>query len=336
MPGLAGSSRDVLLGLLERDGTSRAGAREKLDAMSDDEIRTLLYDQSPAELLGLFAGAGALGGMYFAPFVLRDGHVVLEGDPIEAFARGEQNAVPVILGTNRDEQKLFLAFASPHLARLGPVPLWFKDERLYDLNAEYGATLWKASGVDEPAEALRSSQGGDVWGYRFDWDEEGRALWVDLGRTIGAGHAIELLFVFGGTNSDFAERWILEDPASAEELSRQMRSYWAQFAATGDPGRGQDGSLPEWGAWGADPGDAKYLVFDSERDAGLSMSDETWTRQAVIERVASDDRLRSAEERCEIYRGFVQWSDAMTPDEYAAIGGGECEAFPLTGRTPIE
>ena len=90
-------------------------------------------------------------------------------------------------------QTRFLMFASPHLARLGPMPLWFKDERRYDLSSEYGARLWKASGVDEPAASMRRAQGASVWAYRFDWDELPNLLWVDLARAPApGGGAIEV------------------------------------------------------------------------------------------------------------------------------------------------
>ena len=176
--------------------------------------------------------------MYFAPFVLRDGHVILDEAPLAAFRAGLHNAVPIIVGTNRDEHRLFQAFLSPHVSHLAGLPFRIRDLARYHTVAEYGSKLWKAAGADEPATAMRSSQGPTVWGYRFDWDEEPSLLWLDLADLIGAGHAIELLFVFGGTNSDLAEGFLVDDVASAEELSRQMRSYWAHFAKTGDPDRG--------------------------------------------------------------------------------------------------
>ena len=161
-------------------------------------------------------------------------------------------------------------------------------------------------------------------------------MWLDLAELIGAGHAIELVFVFGGTDSAPARRVLVDDPASAEKLSAQMRSYWAQFAASGDPGSGQQGDLPRWPAWtsareGPKP---RYMVFDSERDAGLHTSDETLTSEGVIRSVATDPRIRSDAERCEIYASFVQWSAEMTPEEYANVGGGMCQAHPLAGTTP--
>ena len=70
-----------------------------------------------------------------------------------------------------------------------------------------------------------------------------------------------------------------------------MRSYWARFAYTGDPGRGQDGTLPEWTPWGLRADEPKFMRFDSSRDGGLGMASDTVTERAVVAKVASDPSL---------------------------------------------
>ena len=331
--GLPGSSSEVLLTLLQQHegATDRDEASRRLAGMSGEEVRAFLHGLSAEAILGAFEG-NALGGMYFAPFVLRDGAVVLDEAPLDAFRAGRHNAVPTIVGTNRDENRLFLAFASPHVSHVMGLPFRIKDLERYHVAAEYGSNLWKASGADEPAAALRAGQTEGVYGYRFDWDEEPSLLWLDLADLLGAAHAIELLFVFGGTDSEFADGFLVDDVPSAETLSRQMRSYWAAFAKDGVPGRGQGGDLPEWPAWSEDA--PRFLVFDSERDAGLHTSGDVLTTEGVIDAVEHDERLVDDADRCAIYAGFVQWSDAMTPEQYAAVRDGACQAFPLDARTP--
>ena len=337
--GEAGSSSEVLLRLLQNDGRAddRAAAIAAADALGAAETAAYLRGTSAEALLGTFTAndSGIGGGMYFAPFVLRDGHVIPDEAPLDVFARGGHNQVPTVLGTNRDEHKLFLAFMSPHVRRAFSIPYGFRDLRRYDLVSEYGARLWKASGADEPATAMRGSQGDSVWGYRFDWDELAQPFWVDLPKLIGAGHALELLFVFGGTRSNFAD-YVIDHQESAEELSRQMRSYWAALAHEGSPARGQQGDLPYWAPWSNTPGSPKFLVFDSARDGGLAMSADALTTDGVLAEVAADARLTSSAERCEIYQTFVQWSDAVTPEEYATLDDGACQAHPLAGRTAFD
>ncbi len=334
--GISGSSTDVALSLLELDGraASRDEARAALAAMSAAETAKWLRGKPVADLFAPFQQGETMGGMYFAPFVFRDGHVVVDADPLEALQVGLHNPVPTIMGTNRDEQKLFLAMASPYVNRLGPIPTGINSPERYEVLAEYGARLWKAAGADQPATAMQTTQEAPVFGYRFDWDEEPSILGIDLAQLIGAGHAVELLFVFGGTDSTLATRLLVDDVPSAERLSKEMRSYWGEFAATGNPGRGQQGDLPAWPGWAAES--PQFLVFDSVRDAGLHLSGETETEAGVIAAVANDTRLTDIDLRCEVYAGFVQWSTSMSPEQYTRINDGECAAHPLESRTPFD
>jgi len=333
-PGDEWSSGEVLLKLLIRDGEAvdREGAKAKLDAMSDAEVAGYLRGKSADQLLSIYEG-NRLGGMYSFPQMPRDGAVFPKADAIDAFARpGGYNRVPVILGSNRDENKLFMAFASPYVTRLFKFPLWVNDERLYDLGAEYGALMWKAGGVDEPAVAMRGVQGPSVWGYRFDWDEQPTILWSDYSKLFGAAHALEIPFVFGHFDLGWVTRFLFDEKKRAgyEDLSKSMMSYWAEFAYTGDPGRGRDGEEPHWTAWDeSGTAAAKFIVFDSEEGGGLRMSSEAVTQGELIERISTDPRFESWRERCEVYLSFVGRSPLMSEERYESVGEGACQAYPL-------
>jgi para-nitrobenzyl esterase len=333
-PGDPWSSGEVLLKLLIRDGEAkdRESGRARLAAMSDARVAGYLRGKSAYEVLSVYEG-NRLGGMYSIPQMPRDGNVLPEEKAIEALARpGGYNRVPVILGSNRDESKLFLAFGSPYVTRLFGIPLWVNDERAYDLVAEYAALMWKATGVDEPAAAMRSLQGPSVYAYRFDWDEEPKLLWSDFSKLFGAAHALEIPFVFGHFDLGWASRFLFDEEKRAgyEDLSKSMMSYWAEFAYSGDPGRGRDGAELHWAAWDdSGEGAAKFIVFDSEEGGGLRMAAETVTQEEVIERVATDPRFESWRERCEVYQGFVGRIPRMTEERYESVGEGACRAYPL-------
>ena len=66
----------------------------------------------------------------------------------------------------------------------------------YQLEAEYQSAMWKVSGVDEIAVAMTGVPGSRVYGYRFDWDEQPKLLWLDFAQLLGACHAMEIPFVF--------------------------------------------------------------------------------------------------------------------------------------------
>ena len=328
-PGDPRSSRELLLELLQRDGRAagREAARRVLAAMGDEEVAVYLRGKDAASLLRLFDGE-RLGGMYRLPRLFRDGHVLPREDPREALAQGRYNRVPAVLGSNRDESKLFMAFGSPHVSRAFGIPVRIRDRRRYDLEAGYGSLVWKAGGVDEPAMAMREVQGPGVFAYRFDWDDERKVLWLDLGELLGAAHAMEIPFVFGDL-SFFGMRRLFDDERRELDLAlaRALTSYWTEFAATGDPARGRDGALPLWEPWS--PGDGhKYLLLDSADDGGIRMASQPVTRAEVIERVATDPRFESAQERCAVWASFVAW-DAMKPEDYERAGGGLCAPYPL-------
>jgi para-nitrobenzyl esterase len=322
------SSTEVLWALLVADGSApnRQAARERASDMTPEQIADYLRGKSPTELLSLFAESGGLGGMYDTPKLFRDGTVLPSSELIEAFAEGNYNAVPSLFGTNRDETKLFQAFGSEHVARMGAMPLWFKNERMYDLAAEYGTKMWKVRGVDDPSAAITAAGRAPAFAYRFDWDEEGKLLWVDLSRLIGAAHAVEIPFVFGGLSLGPATDYVFPEESlpAARLLSDQVMSYWGEFAYHGDPGRGRSGEQPEWKSWGTN--DGAFLVFDSEGDGGVRLSNEVLTRSKVLSQIGSDDRFEIDAERCEVYANLVQFGQHLTQEEYETIDGGICKA----------
>jgi len=337
-PGRPGSSGELLLALLQehRGATDRESAKRLAEAMDSSETERFLRGLSSEQILGPFARAVGDRPMpvYLTPTVIRDGAVIPDVDPIEAFSTpGGYNAVPFIAGTNREESKLFLALSSPHVSRVFGLPVGLESKRLYDVEAEYGGLVWRLQGVDEPIAAMRTSQGPTVWAYRFDWDEEGSVLGVDLSDLIGAAHAVELLFVFGLTDLGIANHFLFEDRESAERLSRQMRSYWTHFARTLRPGDGGIDDLPEWQPWNPAVGGAKYLVFDSMAEGGLEHGTDRIDRRFVLERVFHDPRLFDDAERCGVLRNMVHWSTLLTAEEYERIDEGACRAHPLESST---
>jgi para-nitrobenzyl esterase len=333
VPGHARSSREVLARLLVRDGRAadRDEARRVLASLSGDEIARYLRDLDAAAVLSAFEG-GRMGGMYFTPRLIRDGRVLPEADPMEALEAGFYNRVPTILGTNRHENRLFNAFRSRHVAHVFGVPWRIRDLRAYHLESDLPSLMWKARAVDEPAMVMAEHDDEEVFAYRFDWDEEGSFLWLDLHELFGAAHGMEVPFVFGRLSFFGIDGPFFRDDRREIDLalSHAMISYWTQFAATGDPARGRDGTLPEWKPWGR--AGKTFLVLDDVEDEGFRMSEERWTREAVLARIHAETRFRTMEARCRVYGRLLRWGDAMTPAEYARVEGGACRDVPIPER----
>jgi para-nitrobenzyl esterase len=280
--------------------------------------------RSPEEILRAYPGEASLG-MLNMPTLIRDGVVLPKTETRELLARGEYNQVPIVLGTNRDETKLFI-FGDPELVRrwFGIFPMLRVPKESYQLIAEYGSKAWKVTGVDSLATILRAAQGPSVYAYRFDWDEEPTLFFADYGVLLGAAHGFEIPFVFGHWKLGAAGDRLFDakNLPGREALSAQMRSYWAQLAYTGDPGRGRKSDLVPWSAWDdATPESPKYMVLDTEADGGVRMSYETYTKERIIAEVREDPRLPTWRDKCRELRGLALFSELYTSDDYAAEPG---------------
>jgi len=306
------------------DGPEGTTGSEAIVAALGDAPRS----RSAEDLLRAYPGDKSFG-MLNMPTLIRDGVVLPETDTRELFARGEYNQVPIVLGTNRDEIKLFI-FGDPELVRrwFGIFPMLRVPEEQYELISEYGAKAYKASSVDSLATVLRSAQGPSVYAYRFDWDEEPTLFFADYGVLLGAAHGFEIPFVFGHWKLGGAGDRLFDakNLPGREALSAQMSSYWAQLAFAGAPGRGRKGDLPTWTAWDdSTPESPKYMVFDTEAGDGVRMSYETYTKERIIAEVHEDPRLPSWREKCRELRGLALFSGYYTRDDYAAEPG--CAEF---------
>ncbi len=139
----------------------------------------------------------------------------------------------------------------------------------------------------------------DKGARQFKWDEEGRFLVADFAKLIGAAHAMELPFIFDSFDTFPVGGPKIFPPkreASRRELSDAMMSYWAEFAYSGDPDRGRNKGLPQWGAWAGRRG--RSLVLDTPSDQGIRLTDESLIAEVIYRRLTDDKRLRSMEERC--------------------------------------
>jgi para-nitrobenzyl esterase len=331
LPGDPYGSNEMLARLLVADGTAadREAARAWLATRDDPEIAEYLRGVEAYAVIA--AVTDPESGRTASPQMFADGYVLPRQDLVGRFERGAYNRVPVVLGTNRDEQKLFLAL-NPDYAerRWGLVPEPHDPDRFYAL-AEHLSNAWKATGADQPAMTLHGQQPGRVWVYRFDWDEELSIPWVRLDRVLGASHGFEIPFVFGHFDLGPEDTGLFTpfNRAARKDLSAAMMSYWAEFAYAGDPGRGRDGSLPAWEPWSEGAEAHKYVVLDTEDGGGIRMGSEPVTMETVVADVLADPRLRDARERCHVLREVADWgwSRGFGPDDYAEIP--ECSIFPF-------
>jgi para-nitrobenzyl esterase len=200
-----------------------------------------------------------------APIV--DGWVI-PTEPVTLFANGGQISVPLIVGANKDEGRMFMLTS--------PAP---KDQHelsaLFDKNfgPKFGPELFKLYPQDKPKEAVSElvgdflfvaparyvartmhSSGSPAYLYSFAHTPSGPT------KFLGAHHGAEIAYVMGN-------RKITRDFTPVDtQLSRELSGYWIQFAATGDPnGEGR----PEWPA------------YDQSADRCLLVSDKIEIGQGI-------------------------------------------------------
>lgn len=287
----------VIARLLVRDGTAPddKGAAARLKGMSREQIARYLRSKSAKDLLETYP-EGPSRGMIGFPSWFADG-TVLPVDFYAALKAGAYNKVPAILGTNREEMKLFLLF-DPRFAPWVADGSLFTDpsrEELYDLIARYQTEGWKIMAVDGLARILRShaDQPG-VYTYEFLWGAGGMKESVmppPYGLLLGSCHAMELDFVFG-TEAASLGRYAFseENRVGRVALSKAMTAYWARFARTGDPAGGGS-NLPEWKAWSNEQGAPKGILLDAGyTDLRIEMSDRELTREASKKALAAEAR----------------------------------------------
>jgi para-nitrobenzyl esterase len=283
------SSRETILKLLLADGTAsdNVAAQARLNQMSDDDVSAYLRSKPPDKLLGAYEGTGF--GMISFPFIFEDG-TVIPGAGFDVLETGNYpNKVPIIIGSNKEETKIFLAFANSALS---------KNEALYQKVASVTSDLWKARGVDEMARKLRlQADQPAVYAYQFLWgaaDASGSSVIPgEYGFKLGACHAMDVPFFFGNWNFfDVLSGMVFNEQnrPGREALSNDMQAYVAQFVRTGDPS--PDGSgLVEWTPWSNAAGDPKCVLLNADLNtASIAMSTVEVTEGDVTARIDAEVR----------------------------------------------
>ena len=186
--------------------------------------------------------------------------------PYEIYASGEQHAIPIILGTNRDEGTMFAprspfggtteGFTMAMTEKFGEYGTQVAEfyapkekAKLREIAVQQITDTWFVQPAREVARAM-DEQESTVWMYHFT-----KPVWG----WMGAAHAAEIGYVFGN----------LEAPKEADsQLSDAFMGYWTQFAKTGNPNI---------------PGKTSWPRFTTENDYHLEFNDELKVQSGLRE-----------------------------------------------------
>ena len=216
----------------------------------------------------------------FAPTV--DG-AVLPTAPLEGFAAGRGGGVPLLIGSNRDEARLFLVAAGT-MGMIDEPTLAFVAGA-YGLSGE-GLGVYRANRIPggagpgdilaavitdwffrvpaiRVAEARCAAGAAGTWMYRFDYPES------EDNHGFGASHAVEVPFVFD-TLGRSVPALIGEAPAQA--VADRVHRVWVDFISRGEPGwapydtvRRTTGLLTETVLSVDDPADDERVLWEGIR-----------------------------------------------------------------------
>jgi para-nitrobenzyl esterase len=188
------------------------------------------------------------GTMPVGPVI--DGHVLTE-HVLETFGKGEQNQVPLMIGTNEHEMSLLLPIFldgswSISEERFKKLIVDTLGQKAFEkIKKEYSIEKYKTYRqalmalladhhfhlpAQQIVDAIGKSQDSGVWQYVF-YHESALGQWTGL----DAGHALELPLLFG----TLKYTWNDKD----HKVSQLLMKTWTNFAKTGNPNSKGEGQI---------------------------------------------------------------------------------------------
>ncbi|MDJ0345842.1 carboxylesterase family protein [Streptomyces sp. H10-C2] len=196
------------------------------------------------------------------------GDGLLPAQPASAIASGTWNKVPVLIGSNRAESRLFVALTQPYLTA---------QEYLDKVTADYGPAASQVLGryplskYPTPYFALSAlltdstfachtywtaqlfSTQVPTYAYEFDDPDSPTLYGAQVpGLDMANGHSAELAYLHDFTMSDRPLTVV------QAELADHMKRYWGAFARSGDP------HVPGQAAWPQAGPDDSVLTLNPE------------------------------------------------------------------------
>lgn len=222
-----------------------------VSAQDVDGLRSLPVEQ----LLAAQQQVAAETRQGAAPFIPAADGAVMPDMPLSSLEHGVGSTTPVLVGSNRDEDKFF-SMMKPKLWRIDDRQLqrligrYVIPDDAAKLIECYRTCRERRGELTDPFElfsaittdylfrktAVRIAECTSGYNYIFEWTSP-----VARGK-LGACHAVEVGFVFGSHDASFCG-----SGPDADKLSLDMQDAWTTFARSGDPSCARLGAWPRYG-----------------------------------------------------------------------------------------
>ena len=209
-------------------------AVESIDELKEASVMDILKAQARADVRYNQMGIGN-GVQAFYPVEQNE---VLPIPLRESIRSGMGASVPVLTGTNKDENTLFVMeeISSERLrsqaetygreslvdAYMEMLPGATETELAIELGTDFTFKIPAVRHVED-----RIAQGADTWMYQFDWESRNVRL--------KATHALEIPFVFNTLRSSGVDAFI-GGGELPQAVSDEMHSVWTSFIQGDEPG----------------------------------------------------------------------------------------------------
>ncbi len=276
---------------------------------SMQDLRDILYSLSGKDFYKYYADRESFEEI---PLLTNDG-IVIPTIGLERALSNEEyvNKVPTILGSNRDEVKLWLAFSeyfvttdrsiSGSIFNIPRVVL--KDKDAYEAFNYYRSSAWKIRGVDKPLRSLSKAGNSKLYSYRYDWDDHRKFLIADFKELIGAAHATEIPLLAGDDSlvgGTPVANFIYPKGISKFFTSRNMMLFWTNFAKNGDPGYSSNNI--KWERYTPENPNV-FMVLDKKKY--LKMVSNNISFKSLSDELFIDERLNEIEKCVVLYQMYT-------------------------------
>ena len=290
---------------------------KKQDEMSNKEIRSILKNLSTDDFFKHYVNRKSYQEL---PLTTSDGIVISKSGLQKSLSDANYvNNVPIILGSNLDEVKLWLSTAEYFIevdysfigSIIGLPKVILKDKDAFEAFNYYRSMAWKIRGVDDPLNSFLRTGNKELFAYRFDWDDHRRLFVADFKNIIGAAHATEIPLLTG--SYDLVGGYPLSDliyPPGISKFytSRNMMRFWTNFAKNGVPGKSTNGKY-----WTKYDKERNFMIIDNK--SNLEMQTDNVSYESLSKELYKDNRVSNLEKCVILLQMFTFIGNDIYQDE---------------------